>query len=128
MATSIFIAKIIGPYFFLIGLSMLVNKMFFLKLMDDYSQNNIFVVFGGMFALVFGLVLLQVHNIWTASWPVVITIMGWSGVIKGVWLIIFPATVCSFMQFYIKRGSLLIIHGIFACVLGILLTVCGYCG
>ena len=126
METSIFIAKIMGPYFLLIGLSIMMNRVFFQDLMQDFSKNHILILFSGMLAFVFGLVVVQLHNVWVAGWPVLITIIGWSSIIKGAWLILFPNSLNSLMQLYIRKRHLLIVNAALAFTLGAILSICGY--
>jgi len=56
MATSIFLARLIGPVMALVGVSVLANEAAFRKLS---------------------------HNVWVANWPVIITLLGWIAVISG---------------------------------------------
>ncbi len=126
MGTSVFIAKIMGPYFLLIALSIVVNRGFFQQLMEDYCKSHILILFGGMLAFVFGLVVVQVHNIWVSGWPVLITILGWSSIVKGMWLILFPNSLSGLMQLYIRNRHLLMVNASIAFILGAILSICGY--
>lgn len=126
METSVFIAKILGPYFVIIALGMLINQAFYLKVMEDYCKNAALILFTGIFAFVFGMVMVLVHNVWVTGWPVLITFFGWSGLVKGIWIIGFPETICRFMKMYIQNKRLLTAHSVLALVLGSTVTVCGY--
>ena len=128
METSLFIAKILGPLFVVVGASMLINRDFFRKVMEDYSKNTALVFFTGVCPLVFGIVILLLHNVWVANWTVLITIFGWGGIIKGIWLLLFPNTISKFMQAYLKNKALLVAHAILAVLLGAFLSYMGYIG
>ncbi|MBU1913320.1 MAG: hypothetical protein KKB22_07300, partial [Candidatus Omnitrophica bacterium] len=71
-------------------------------------------------------VIILTHNVWAANWTVMITIIGWAGLIKGIWIIVFPNTVYKFMQVYQKNKSLQIIHPIVALILGTILSFFGF--
>ncbi|MDX9702911.1 MAG: hypothetical protein RBU23_07690 [Candidatus Auribacterota bacterium] len=126
MGTPVFIAKILGPCFVVVSLGMLLNRSFFQKVMEDYCKNYALIFFTGMASLAFGLVIVCMHNVWVADWTVLITIFGWSGLIKGIWIVVFPNTICTFMGIYQQNKSLLLVHSALALVLGALLTVGGY--
>ena len=127
MTTSVFIAKILGPCCLIIGVGMLLNREYYEKMMEDFCKNTSMIFLGGMAALLIGLVIVLKHNIWVAGWPVIITIYGWGGIIKGIWLTVFPSSVAGYMNIYQKYKSLIVIHSAFVIGLGIVLSVLGYC-
>lgn len=126
MDSSLFIVRILGPYFLIVALGMLLNRGFFQKMMEDFCKNNALLFLSGLFALIFGIVIVMLHNLWVSDWRVIITIFGWGGLIKGIWLIVFPNTVPKFMQVYSRNKSLLVVHSLVALVLGVCLTFLGY--
>lgn len=126
METSIFIARIIGPSYIIIAAGIMLNLKFYQKVMEDYCKNAALVFWGGLLALLIGFLILLSHNAWVANWTVIITIFGWGGIIKGIWLIIFPNTVSKFMQAYQKNKTLLVVHSFVALSLGVCLTIFGY--
>jgi hypothetical protein len=126
MATSIFLAKIFGPYFIFVALGGLFNLKTYQKLLDDFCKSPALLYMGGIFALVSGLLVVAFHNVWVADWTVIITIFGWGAIIKGAWLIVFPGSVAKFTQVYHKKTTLLKTHLAIALALGIYLTAKGY--
>ena len=126
MGISAFIARIFGLLYLVVGIGLIKNRQTFKQIMEDFSKNTVLVFYGGILALVIGLMIVLTHNIWVANWTVIITIIGWGALIKGVWLIIFPNSVHKFMQTYQKNENLLKIHPIVALVLGIVLTYFGF--
>lgn len=126
MEISAFIARIFGLCYLIIGLGFLFNRKAFRQVMDDFCKNAALVFYGGLLALVIGVVIILTHNVWVANWTVIITIIGWLGLIKGIWIIIFPASVLKFMQVYRKDENLLIVHSIVALVFGAFLTFFGF--
>ena len=126
MQTSLLIARILGPCFLVVATGIMFNLQFYQRVMEDYCRNAAMIFFGGMFALVIGIVVLLFHNAWAANWTVIITIYGWGGVIKGAWLIIFPNSVAGFTQAYVKNKILLVVHAVIVVIFGVVLTVLGY--
>lgn len=126
MGTSIFIARIFGLCYLIIGAGLLLNQKFWREAIEDFSKNAATVFFGGIFALVVGVVIVLTHNVWVGNWTVIITIIGWIALIKGIWIIVFPGTVSKFMQVYRKNKSLLLVQSIGALVFGAVLTYFGF--
>ena len=126
METSVFIARIFGLCYLIVGAGLLFNRKVFQRVMEDFCKNAALVFFTGVFVLVIGVVIILTHNVWVANWTVIITIIGWLAFIKGIWMIIFPNTVSRFMQAYQKNKNLLTIHSIFALIFGVVLAFFGF--
>jgi len=126
MSTSIFLARLIGVAYIIVGLGLMFNQKTYQKIMEDFGKNRILVLYGGMLSLIIGLLIVMVHNVWIMSWVVLITIFGWGGLIKGIWLICFPNTVDKFMEYYQKNESLLKIHAALALLIGLVLAGFGF--
>ena len=126
MGVSIFIARILGPYCLIVALGGLLNLKAYQRVIDGFITNAAMVYIGGVLALLFGLLILQYHHIWTLNWRVIITIMGWMGIIKGMYLILFPSSLTKVAKFYQKSPIFLASHLVLALVLGVILTAFGY--
>jgi hypothetical protein len=126
MEPSVFIAKILGPVCLAAGVGLMLNREFYLKVMKDFSRDSGLILYGGILALVIGLVIVEIHNVWVPGWPVIITIYGWGGIIKGVWLLVFPKTVPGFMGPYSKNKALMSLHSVICVLIGAVLTAMGY--
>ncbi len=90
MAISIFFAKFLGLYMLILGLALLVRPNTLSLVVKDFVASRALVFLSGAFALVFGLVIVLLHNVWVFNWPVAITIIGYLAVIKGVMRLFFP--------------------------------------
>jgi len=62
------------------------------------------------------------HNIWVKDWRVLITLIGWIAVIKGVLLIAFPQLISLFKGWYKNTRA----WGILIIVLGLLFGYLGF--
>lgn len=126
MDHSIFLAKIIGPYCIIAALGIFFNRDIYQKMMEDFSNDAALLYLGGAIALLIGFLVVLTHNIWVAGWPVMITIFGWLGIIKGSWLFIFPDTVAGYIEAYQKKPILLFLHVLVILAIGLFLTFAGY--
>jgi hypothetical protein len=126
MENSIFLAKLLGPYCIIVSAGILFNLRIYQKLIEDFFKNSAILYMGGILALFFGLLIVLFHNVWEASWTVIITIFGWIGIIKGIWLIVFPAWVGKFTEVYQKKTALLRVNLVIVFAIGAVLTIFGY--
>ncbi|MBU1924127.1 MAG: hypothetical protein KJ710_07740, partial [Candidatus Omnitrophica bacterium] len=102
------------------------NRKAFQQVMEDFFKNAALLFFSGLFALVIGVVIILTHNVWVANWTVIITIIGWLALIKGIWIIVFPNTVPKFIQAYKKNENLLMVNPVVMLILGAVLTFFGF--
>lgn len=91
MTLSVFLARFLGVWLILTGLFYLTQKDFIRKVAKDLYGNGAVLVFSGMFNLVIGLLIVLSHNVWVAGWEVVVTIIGWFLLIRGIVRLFFPA-------------------------------------
>ena len=126
MVNSVLIAKILGPYMVIVAIGIMLNLKFYQGMIEDFFKNTALIYLGGVIALVLGIVIVLFHNEWVAGWPVVITIFGWGGLIKGIWLIVFPNSVGKLTKFYQGKSALLKVHMLIVLAFGMLLTIKGY--
>lgn len=126
MENTLILAQIFGPYLIIVAIGIMFNLKTYQRVMEDFFKNSALIYLGGVMALIFGLVIVLLHNVWMAHWAVIITIFGWLGLIKGAWLIIFPNTVAKFTEAYKKKTALLVVHLLIILILGVVLTIRGY--
>src|SRR5579872_1233961 len=90
MYLSMFVAQVLGCYFFLVSLAMLVHQQRYKKCIGEFLSSQAMVTFSGMIWLLVGLVIVTSHNIWMTEWPVVVTVIGWVLLIQALIRIFFP--------------------------------------
>jgi len=126
METSLFIAKFLGVAYAIFGFGILLNVKYYKKMLDDLMKNSANVIYGGIFALVVGFLIIYYHNIWVASWTVVITIIGWLGLLKGFLLIVFPNFYVGWAKALVRNVSFMPIWGFLAFLLGLYFIYFGF--
>ncbi len=129
MENSTVLARIIGPILVIIAVGILFNLKAYRKLLEEFTTNNTALVFlSGLLALFFGLLIVEFHNVWKLHWSLIITILGWGGLVKGVVLSICPKAVSRIAGSYKKHSALMIVWLLVVLAIGIFLTVMGYRG
>lgn len=124
MDLSIFVAQVAAVVYLTIGVGMLVDKKYYAKFFDGMMKDMTALYIGGFMALVVGYTLVTFHNDWVKSWEVLVTILGWLALIKGVMLLAFPTTFQGLAKSWIRSKNL----GTYALVVIVLGLVFGYFG
>ena len=84
MLTSIFIAKLMGPILFVVGASILIDQKSMRAMAKEVLGSHALIYLFGILDLLLGLVLVTVHNVWVMDWRVIITVIGWLSIVRGL--------------------------------------------
>lgn len=69
MEISVFIARLIGPFFCVAGLGILMNISHYREMIRDLAEDSGLLYIGGGLALITGMALVLTHNKWVPGWP-----------------------------------------------------------
>lgn len=95
MELSLFLAKLLGLYLVIVCLAALYNRELVPTLVRELGSNTSVLVFSGTIHLILGLLVILSHNVWSADWRVIITLLGWLTLLKGVLRLFFPQKVLA---------------------------------
>ncbi|MDH3886406.1 MAG: hypothetical protein OET63_19450 [Desulfobacterales bacterium] len=127
MDTSLFLAKLIGPIFLIVGIGLLLNGDRYRAVVDELMSSHTLLYIFGAIALTGGLAIVLTHNIWVWDWPVIITIVGWLMIVRGSLRIVIPQQVEDLARKMVAGWSnILLISGLLVITLGAFLCWKGY--
>ena len=98
--SSIFFARFWGSLFIILGL--LSVRANFLGRVIKYTEDKTITISTGYITFLLGLVTVIAHNIWVADWRVIITLLGWGTLMKGILKIGFPEHIHRKAQMFKK--------------------------
>lgn len=125
MTTTIFLAQIWGPIILAIGLGIFVSRNYYIKIYRDLDQNTLAVLVFGIMATAVGIIHIGIHNVWGSFTEVVITLLGWGTLLKGLAFIIVPNLVDKAGDWEVK-SKLVPTAGIITIAIGVYLSWAGY--
>jgi uncharacterized membrane protein YdbT with pleckstrin-like domain len=125
---TLFLSRLIGLYFLVCGLSMIVHKQVFTDALSTVSGNPLAMWLISMVISLSGLAMVLAHNVWSKCPVVVIvTLLGWLTLIKGILYLLLPAKwLEGFFQSVLNCGACLYSVTAFLLVLGAYLTYEGF--
>jgi hypothetical protein len=87
---STHLAKLLGPALIGITLTEWLNRDVFTAAIGPAFATHVYL--NGTLLFIAGLAIVRAHNVWTRHWPVLITIVGWIGVIGGLGRMVAPVS------------------------------------
>ena len=124
MEVSIFLAKVIGLYYVIVFVAVMVNRKNLPRLAAGFSENLALGYLAGFLAVVVGLLIVVSHNVWVADWRAIITVVGWLALLKGIVLMISPGSAGRHGKL-LRSPMIFVLYGV-VLVLGVYLAYVGF--
>lgn len=119
MTTSVLLARFFGLYLLIVGATLLIRREQLPRIIRDFFDNSALMLFSGILTLVFGLLIILFHNIWTWNWNLPITIIGYLALLQGIVRLWFPDHMKRMLakhmntRFVINAGIILMLLGVY---------------
>lgn len=120
------IFQILGLAYLAIGLGMLINPRFYSKMLNKMIDDEAVLFVTGLLVLVIGYFLAAYHNIWTGGWTIIITVIGWLALLKGLMMVIIPEKSVKLYNLIKISKAQLSVYGKIVLVIGIIFAYLGY--
>jgi len=98
MQLSKLIAKIASVIYLSASMGAFISGDYYRKINDDLFNNAGLTYTGGFLAVIIGFLIVNYHNRWEKNWTVLITVLGWLALLKGIVLIVCPQYVHSLSE------------------------------
>jgi hypothetical protein len=120
-ALTIFLAKLLGLYCVIVAVTMMVNRRTMIDAAHALIRSPPSVLLAGVIAIGVGLGLVIGHNVWSGgALPIVVTIVGWVSLIKGVVLLALPQgqmaklyELLRYERFYLAYAGATLVLGLY---------------
>ena len=130
MTTSKYIARLMGPVLLIIAIGMALGLAMegqgYSSLLKEFIGNRGLIFITGVLALVAGVAIVNAHNLWVPDWRVIVTVLGWLLVLRGIMLLVFPVTVQTLGDRIVASQSGIVAGAAVTFVLGAILCLMGY--
>jgi hypothetical protein len=91
-AITIFLGRLLGLYLVAISGGMLANRRRTLATLDEMARSGPWMLLSAMVATAGGLAVMLGHQVWGGgALPVLVTLVGWAALLKGVTLLPVPS-------------------------------------
>jgi putative exporter of polyketide antibiotics len=125
---TLFLSRLIGLYCILVALSMTTRRQATIETVTTLLQTPSMMFILGVITLAGGLAMVLAHNIWSGgALVVVVTLVGWVTVIKGLsFLFLSPEVEAEFFLRQLHYQQFFYVYAAISLVLGIYLTYRGF--
>lgn len=121
MDLSKFLGKVVGIYLLIISVVILVDMPHFIKYVGSLINDGPLMFVTGFFTLILGVLMVVSHNVWQLNWKVIITIIAWLTLIKGLSIILYPQLLDRATLFFIQNAQAAYSAAIADLILGFIL-------
>lgn len=126
MDVSIFLAKALGLYLVILSVPMLLHVENFFSIIAGIFHNASIQFVLGMNVLILGILMVLFHNNWAPAWTMLITILAWITLLKGILYVVFPKTVNAMSQSMLRSSGWLRVSGAINLIIGGYLCYMGF--
>jgi hypothetical protein len=126
MSNAELIAGFVGPLFVAVAAALLINRRTVAGLVTGVLNSPEFIFFSGLLTLLAGLAIVRAHNVWSAEWTILVTVIGWLCVIGGIVRIVWPDRVSILRSNMMRGENAITAWALVALLLGAFLTAKGY--
>ena len=102
--TTLFLTRVFGLYLAIVGLLLLIEKERIGTRITQILESPETRFFSAIITLMIGILLIVSHNVWEMSWVVLITILSWWVLIKGVLRLFVPGIDKRWTHGFLKTG------------------------
>ncbi len=126
MALTVYLARFFGIYIALMGIVMMVRRKAILELMTAIIEQRALIFILAMLRVLIGLAIVLAHNQWRGTLAIVVTLIGWITLLRGIALMLLPADAERKVLTIFERSSQYHAAAIIAILFGLWLSYAGF--
>jgi len=126
MQTSLFIARLLGPIFLTVGIALLTRPEAFRALLREFIASGVLMYLAGVLGLLGGLAVVLTNNLWVLDWRVLITLVGWTSIVRALVTIFRPQQIVSIGGRLIEHRGTFTIAAVVDLLIGAILSYFGF--
>ncbi len=110
-----------------VGIGIIINPQFYKSIYEDFIEHTSVLYIGGISALTLGYLIVTFHGTWTKDLSVIITVIGWLALVKGILILVCPKLTIAMMKGMIKKQGTLRLQALIVIIIGLALAFLGFC-
>lgn len=118
--------QLLGLAYLAAGLGMLINPTFYKRMIDQMVDSPPVIYVSGFMTLAVGYLLIAFYSTWGVDLRLILTVIGWIALFKGLSAIILPELFVRFSRGFIRSGKTVIGAGLVMTALGIVILYVGF--
>jgi hypothetical protein len=126
MTLTVYLARFFGVYIAVMGIVMIVRREAMLQLMSAFIDQRPLIFVLAMLRVLIGLAVVLAHNEWRGTVAIVVSLIGWITLLRGIALMLLPADTERKVLVFFERGSQYHAAAIIAIVFGLWLSYASF--
>lgn len=123
--TTLVLARILGGYMVITGVALLIHRDMAKELIERLKIDSPLTFTMAILALVMGLVIVSIHNVWTGPVSIVISVIGWLAVIEGLGIMVLRQRYIALVAPLVRPAGAVVAWSVAAILLGLWLLWAG---
>ncbi len=124
---TVFLSRLLGLYCILAAISMMIRKESIIETVKALLHDSPLMFIVGILTLATGLAMVLAHNVWSGGTAVVVTLVGWITLAKGLlFLFLPPALEADLFLSTLHYEKLFYVYMTISLVLGLYMTYAGF--
>ncbi|WP_163724679.1 hypothetical protein [Mycobacterium gallinarum] len=119
-------ARVLGPYFTIVAVIAALRAPDMRQLLSEFTASDVWPWVIGAFILMGGVAIVAFHQLWRGPAAIIVSILGWLLVARGVFLLAFPDTFASVADRVIGAAVVWQVAYLVFAVIGLYLTYVGW--
>ena len=119
-------SRVIGPFLIIVCVTAVARASDIQALFSEFEANSLWTWVIGASALALGLAMVTGHQYWRGAAAIIVSLLGWLVVLRGVLLLAFPSAFISMANSMIGAQALWVALAVGFALLGVYLTYVGW--
>lgn len=119
-------ARVLGPFFTIITIVAMARAGDMRQMLSDFTASDVWPWVTGAFILGGGIAIVAFHQFWRGAAAIIISVLGWLLVVRGILLIAFPGIFASVADRMIGAPAAWIAAFVVMALIGLYLTYVGW--
>ncbi|MBY0286242.1 MAG: hypothetical protein K2X52_03730 [Mycobacteriaceae bacterium] len=119
-------ARVLGPFFTIIAIIVALRAPDMRQLLSEFTASDVWPWVTGAFILMGGVAIVAFHQLWRGPAAIIVSVLGWLLVARGVFLLAFPDTFASVANRVIGAAVVWQVAYLVSAAVGLYLTYVGW--
>lgn len=119
-------ARVLGPFFTIVMIAAMARFADMRQLLSEFTASVVWPYVTGVFILAGGIAIVAFHQIWRGAAAIIVSVLGWLLVARGILLIAFPGVFASMADRMIGATPVWIAAFVVMTLVGLYLTYVGW--
>jgi hypothetical protein len=126
MSSSIFLARLLGPFLILIGIAVPLRAAMFREILREFLASPVLMYLAGFLGTLGGWTMVLLHNLWVPDWRLLVTVVAWITLVRGLLTLSSPQRFADWSACLLENRGVFYGAALLDLAIGLVLTYFGF--